>query len=141
MIKICIVDNCCKNVHGNGYCSSHYNRLKRYGDPLGFKERPKATVRRYKTITTDHFLGPKIRLARFILYEKLNGQPANCYWCDKNLIWTLGRESRLNSNAVCADHLDENMLNDSPKNIVPSCRDCNGNRNRWVTSKLLERLA
>lgn len=30
----CIVVDCEKNVHGNGYCCSHNYKFKRYGDPL-----------------------------------------------------------------------------------------------------------
>lgn len=33
-MKICSVDGCGGRVNGRGYCSSHYNRLRRYGNPL-----------------------------------------------------------------------------------------------------------
>lgn len=65
-----------------------------------------------------------VRRARYILYEELNGKNANCYWCDLELIWTKERIT----NQLCVDHLDGNIENDDPSNLVPSCRACNANR-------------
>lgn len=65
-----------------------------------------------------------IRLARYNLYEKLQGRDANCHWCGMKLIWTKERTK----DQLCADHLDDNSLNDDPSNLVPSCRGCNANR-------------
>lgn len=31
---ICAVDGCNKKVKGHGYCEKHYQRFKKYGDPL-----------------------------------------------------------------------------------------------------------
>lgn len=31
----CIIDNCTKNRKSKNYCTSHYQRFKKYGDPLG----------------------------------------------------------------------------------------------------------
>ena len=33
----CQIPNCSHPVHGRGFCSSHYKRLRRYGDPLAGK--------------------------------------------------------------------------------------------------------
>lgn len=35
MRKICILDGCDKYRQGQGYCTSHYTRFRKYGDPLG----------------------------------------------------------------------------------------------------------
>lgn len=32
-MKVCIMDDCNKKAIGFGYCSKHYTRLRRYGDP------------------------------------------------------------------------------------------------------------
>ncbi len=32
--RICIVESCGKKVCGHGYCSAHYQRWRRHGDPL-----------------------------------------------------------------------------------------------------------
>lgn len=37
--KICSVPNCGKPARGHGWCSAHYTRWRRHGDPL-FRERP-----------------------------------------------------------------------------------------------------
>lgn len=43
--KICSVEGCCGVARGKGYCSLHYNRLVKHGDPLVTKyvrvEKPK----------------------------------------------------------------------------------------------------
>lgn len=33
MVRDCIVPECGKRRHGHGYCSAHYERWRRYGDP------------------------------------------------------------------------------------------------------------
>lgn len=60
----------------------------------------------------------EIRKSRYVLYEKLEGIPGNCHWCKSPLTWK----------TVCADHLDSNIMNDVPENLVASCRACNANR-------------
>jgi hypothetical protein len=34
VIKTCSVENCDRPVKGHGYCDKHYQRWKKYGDPL-----------------------------------------------------------------------------------------------------------
>lgn len=60
----------------------------------------------------------KVRKSRYILYEKLKGVAGLCHWCDISLTWK----------TLCADHLDSNIMNDEPDNLVGSCRGCNANR-------------
>lgn len=60
----------------------------------------------------------RVRKSRFVLYEKLNGDPGLCHWCGELLTWK----------KLCADHLDSNPMNDVPENLVGSCRGCNANR-------------
>lgn len=38
--KFCIIDGCDRPHSGRGYCSSHYGRLRRHGDPLKFGTGP-----------------------------------------------------------------------------------------------------
>ena len=42
--KICSVEGCNKEVHGLGYCSKHYMRYKRYGDPINKPIKTKPTI-------------------------------------------------------------------------------------------------
>lgn len=60
----------------------------------------------------------RVRLSRWVLYEKLNGEAGCCHWCQVPLTWE----------TVCADHLDSNFMNDVAENLVGSCRGCNANR-------------
>lgn len=59
-----------------------------------------------------------VRESRFVLFEKLNGSAGKCHWCSIALTWK----------TLCADHLDSNVQNNVPKNLVGSCRGCNANR-------------
>lgn len=62
--------------------------------------------------------GGRIRRSRFVLYEKLEGLAGDCFWCGAALNWA----------TLCADHLDSIIENDTPENLVGSCRGCNANR-------------
>lgn len=37
-VRICLIEGCNERYYAKGYCSTHYNKLKNYGDPL--YERP-----------------------------------------------------------------------------------------------------
>lgn len=78
---------------------TYYRRLYRPNHPLS---RPTGYVRR----------------SRVVLYEKLQGKPGTCNWCQEVLTWK----------TLCADHLDSNTRNDVAENLVGSCRGCNANR-------------
>lgn len=60
---------------------------------------------------------------RLVLWVKLDGQNAPCHWCGKPLIW-----NKRGRYGLIADHIDGDTYYNVPENIVPSCRDCNGNR-------------
>lgn len=60
-----------------------------------------------------------------MLYEKLGPGAHPCHWCGMALRWKVGQRD---SDALCADHLDGDTLNDAPSNVVASCRGCNANR-------------
>lgn len=61
---------------------------------------------------------------RLVLWNKLEGKDAPCHWCRKPLSWK--------KRTLCVDHLDEDITNNDPDNLVPACRPCNANRNRPV---------
>lgn len=44
MTRLCSLDGCCNKHYGNGYCTKHYNRVRRTGDPQGVR-----TGHRYET--------------------------------------------------------------------------------------------
>ncbi len=44
-MKICTITGCDKSVKARGFCSAHYERWRRLGDPLGSKPRPTLTER------------------------------------------------------------------------------------------------
>lgn len=133
--RTCSIHGCEKRVHGQGLCSPHWNRQRRYGDPHGSKPRPIGS--RIKVIIPGHPLAGvrnQVRRARVVLYAVLGGQDAPCHWCGRPLRWLSGKDARGAPGCLCADHLDGDTQNDSPENLVPACLGCNANRHRLTFS-------
>lgn len=68
----CTVEDCENYRVGNGYCSKHYQRWKRYGDPLYVKIAERGTgsinVEGYRTFLVD---GKRVREHRLVMAEHL----------------------------------------------------------------------
>ena len=80
----------------------------------------------YKVLTMqyDHPLADshyKVAEHRAVLYSKIGPGPHPCFWCGQMLSWG-GREG------ICSDHLDHDLSNNDPMNLVPSCSSCNSKR-------------
>ena len=60
---------------------------------------------------------------RRVLYEKIGPGPHPCHWCKRPIDWMPGRG--VVQGALLVDHLDNNSLNNTPNNLVPSCHKCN----------------
>ena len=56
---------------------------------------------------------------RKVLYDAIGPGPHLCHWgCGKSLGWG-------GIGGIIVDHLDDDRLNNSPENLVPSCNHCN----------------
>lgn len=64
--------------------------------------------------------------SRLVLYEKIGSGAHPCHWCGTPIRWMPG--SGIADGALIADHLDWNIQNNSPENLVPSCHVCNAHR-------------
>lgn len=65
---------------------------------------------------------------RKVLYDKIGPGPHRCHWrCGRILTWDGGPQL-----GICADHLDNDKLNNDPENLVPSCRRENIARAWWA---------
>lgn len=93
--------------------------------------RPSVVVRGHPLATKSH----TVRVHRLVLWEKLDGQDAPCHWCQRPLVW---RVSQGGDDTLVSDHLDGDILNNSPENLVPACRGCNGNRTQWKSPRPCE---
>lgn len=72
---------------------------------------------------------------RIVLYEKIGPAEHHCHWCGRKLRWRPG--DRVSADSTVADHLDWDNQNDSPDNLVPSCRVCNAHRTREGSRQLI----
>ena len=81
----------------------------------------------------------RVFVYRILLYEKIGSGPHTCHWCGDPVEWTRGHAGRgCFAGALAVDHLDGDMHNNDPANLVPSCNDCNSLRGYilgWETRK------
>lgn len=73
---------------------------------------------------TEHDLAlfGELSVHRRVLYEKIGKGPHLCHWgCGRILEWG-------GVTGIVSDHLDGNVLNNNPENLVPSCTSCNMRR-------------
>lgn len=86
----------------------------------------------------DHPIAPPsglIALCRVVLYEKIGPGPHPCEWCGLAIRWTPGK--RPTRGSIVADHLDWNVHNNVPENLVASCLVCNSHRVRDHDRRLI----
>lgn len=93
--------------------------------PVGPK---KATVKgpRLRRVR-DHSLAPPsgmVAVCRLVLYDKIGPGPHPCHWCGREVAWLVGAGPGAPGNLI-ADHLDWDIHNNAPENLVPSCNRCN----------------
>lgn len=85
----------------------------------------------------DHPLAGKTGLvseARALLFDRIGWGPHPCHWCGKRVDWLVGQRGNL-PNALVADHVDSDPLNDDAANIVAACGPCNAQRARTVNDE------
>ena len=68
---------------------------------------------------------------RVVAYRAWGPNERACHWCGRWLAWE-GNVNRIDTIAV--DHLDGDITNNRPGNLVPSCTTCNLHRGRspWI---------
>ncbi len=124
--RTCSIVDCDKTVIARGWCSKHYYRWKRNGDPMS------VTIVRdgsgwmhlgYRFIAMhDHPLADSrghVALHRAVLFDKIGDGTHECHWCTQPVSWRVD---------LTTDHLDWDKGNNSPDNLVPSCNPCNAHR-------------
>jgi hypothetical protein len=81
----------------------------------------------------DHPLGGpgshRVLTYRLVLYDRIGDGPHRCHWCGREVNWTTGGDGRgCPDGALAVDHLDNDIQNHSPDNLVVSCNNCNALR-------------
>lgn len=67
----------------------------------------------------------ELPLHRKALYERIGEGPHYCHWGCGRQLWWLGVPR---GQTICADHLDGDIANNDPDNLVASCFKCNWDR-------------
>jgi len=75
----------------------------------------------------------QLREHRKVLFDAIGVGPHECHWNQWSACGQLSLE--WDTGTLCADHLNEDKLDNRPENLVPSCCICNLNRTRssWWT--------
>lgn len=132
--KICSVPGCNRFARSQAaeYCEMHYYRLRRNGSLETTIGQGTLTAGGYWTVSRpDHPLTNGQGRAfqhRLVLYDKIGPGTHPCHWCGAPVSWE--KEYPKDLDGLVVDHLDDNKLNNNPKNLVPSCFRCNQARGR-----------
>jgi len=78
----------------------------------------------------------RLREHRKVLYDKIGPGEHRCHWCGVMVCWEGG--------TLAPDHLDWDVANNHPDNLVPCCWACNSARKnpqegRWAPFAVVER--
>lgn len=70
-----------------------------------------------------------VAVSRLVLYDKIGPGTHSCHWCGQPVWWQVGG-GPATAGKLIADHLNWDVHDDSPENLVPSCNECNKLRTR-----------
>lgn len=107
---------------------------------LNGKPRRETTKGYRKRKLPHHPLAPPtgiISVSRLVLFDKLGGGSHPCAWCGRQVKWRAGDSSGRRPDDLMVDHLDWNIHNNSPDNLVPTCSVCNSHRTRERDRRLI----
>jgi hypothetical protein len=132
---MCEIEGCGRPKRSStaAWCSRHYFRWYRHGDPLAIKytSEPRLATNGYlEQVRRGHPLARHGRqqvvlVHRAVLFERIGPGPHPCHWCASIVRWDA---PRMAADQLVADHLDFDRLNNNPGNLVPSCNSCNAGR-------------
>lgn len=139
----CSVPGCDKPLRSPGadWCAMHYHRWYRHGsvEKVAAKVRPQFP--RYRqTMRHGHPIAGKsgkVYVHRLVLFETIGPGTHPCHWCCRQVSWDLPKGQ---PDALQADHLNHDRLDNRPENLVPACGPCNTARGCHRRHELLVSL-
>lgn len=128
--RTCSVDGCQAPYRCRGMCSKHYRQALRTGSP---DTRPRGRSLEagswYRRLSIPgHPLADqsgRVLEHRVVLHAVIGEGPHPCHWCGRTVVWVRAEDDEV---LLVVDHLDENVQNNTPANLVPSCSRCNSTR-------------
>lgn len=128
--KICEIDRCENKIHGHGYCSKHYWRWKRHGDPLfnkyntegnKFEHLKNGTTKIFLTQNQVSIIDTKdFNLVKDYIWCAHWGKNTKSYYAVSKINGQSVRMHRLIMNAPktkVVDHIDHYTLNNTKDNL------------------------
>ena len=117
---VCRIPGCNKPRGRRRWCRMHYMRWIRHGNPLGHAPTVGLNTNGYRVLTKHgHPLATedgRIYKHRLVLFSVIGEGTHACHWCEKPVTWGVN---------LYADHVDDDRVNNTPENLVPSCNGCN----------------
>lgn len=112
-----------KATRKDNVCENHYCKMRRTGSYAGLIRSQKAVhgnyIRMVGNGASQHPMASKnskmLYEHRMVAYDSREGKCEDCFWCGKELTWS----------SCVIDHLNELKHDNSPENLLISCRHCN----------------
>jgi hypothetical protein len=74
----------------------------------------------------------RVLIHRANLYDKIGPGTHPCCWCGVPVTWGVDQWKGSVAGRLIADHLNGDVTDNRPENLVPSCQSCNAKRARGV---------
>ncbi len=127
--RICSVDGCESRHDARGYCASHYNRWKRYGDPRASAPKPGPRLCEVEDCGRPHRNWGYCNMHGQRFYK--HGDPLKVIDVSRKPCQVDGCETLANGHGYCVKHLRRVQATGDPHAVRPGGRPLVGEHPGW----------